>query len=369
MHDGYAKTKYLSPPSSGRIIAVSDIHGNLPFFKALLSKIGFGKGDTLIIDGDFLEKGPYSLATMRFIMDLSRGGNVHTVCGNCDDWARVRDYPPEICARILDYVQNKRRGLLWDMSEELGLDPMGVSDAAAWRDKLFSSFAQEWAFLGSLPDIIDTPHYTFAHAAIDGALPLDRQDANSVIRFDALMKTDRRYDKWLVVGHYPVVLYHENLVDANPIIDRNRKLISIDGGCVLKDDGQLNALIIPFDGSEDFRCEHYDGFKTARVLCDQAESERSYYIRWGDSSVQVLERGAEFCRCRHIRTGYEMDILTKYLFTDGEFTDCNDCSDYVLPLRRGDVVAVVEKTSRGFYVKHGGVSGWYFGQLDFEDEP
>ena len=100
------------------------------------------------------------------------------------------------------------------------------------------------------------------------------------------------------------------------------------------------------------------------MLSDQAEGGHSYYIRWGDSRVQVLERGAEFSHCRHVRTGYEMDILTKYLFEPGEFTDCNDCTDYVLPLHAGDKVSVVEETSRGYFVKHNGVSGWYFGALE-----
>ena len=58
-----------------------------------------------------------------------------------------------------------------------------------------------------------------------------------------------------------------------------------------------------------------------------------------------------------------MEILTKYLFTENEITDCNDCTDYVLPLKRGDRVRVVETTSRGFFVKHNGVSGWYYGGL------
>ena len=59
-----------------------------------------------------------------------------------------------------------------------------------------------------------------------------------------------------------------------------------------------------------------------------------------------------------------MRILTKYLFSDGEFTDCNDCTDYVLPLEAGDEVSVVETTSEGWFVKHKGVSGWYFGELE-----
>ena len=83
--------------------------------------------------------------------------------------------------------------------------------------------------------------------------------------------------------------------------------------------------------------------------------------------VEVLERGEEFSRCRHVRTGYELDILTKYLRAGPDGTvRCNDCTDYVLPLSPGDGVGVVETTSRGFLCKHNGVSGWYFGELEDE---
>jgi protein phosphatase len=168
------------------------------------------------------------------------------------------------------------------------------------------------------------------------------------------------------VGHYPVMLYSENIVTANPIIDRERHIACIDGACVLKDDGQLNCLIIPDITAEELSFTAYDPFPLRTVLNAQRASERSAYIRWGDSRVQVLERGEEFSRCRHVRTGYELDILTKYLFEDGEFTDCNDCTDYVLPLSPGDRVGVVEKSSRGYFVKHEGVSGWYYGALSEE---
>ena len=41
----------------------------------------------------------------------------------------------------------------------------------------------------------------------------------------------------------------------------------------------------------------------------------------------------------------------------------NDCTDYVLPLRAGDIVSIVEETGRGYLVKHKGTSGWYRGAL------
>ena len=85
MFDYPARVERLELAAHRRILVISDIHGNLPFLKALLDKVGFCREDELIIDGDFLEKGSESLETLRYIMELSRGGNVHSLCGNCDD--------------------------------------------------------------------------------------------------------------------------------------------------------------------------------------------------------------------------------------------------------------------------------------------
>ena len=181
---------------------------------------------------------------------------------------------------------------------------------------------------------------------------------------DDFMGQGRSFPRWVIAGHWPVQLYGGDICCANPVIDRRRKIASIDGGCVLKDDGQLNALVIPRNGSEDFQLVAYDRFPVRRVKSAQAASGRSAYIRWGDNVVQVLRRGEEFSRCRHVRTGYELDILTKYLYGGEDIVRCNDCTDYVLPLSPGDEVGVVETTSRGYLVKHKGVSGWYFGELE-----
>ena len=364
MHDSPARILPLKIEQGRRILVVSDIHGNLPYLKGLLNKAAFSDSDELIIDGDFLEKGAESLNTLRYIMALSRRGNVHAVCGNCDGWIDIFKQDAERDDRTLRYMMWKKSGLLWDMCNDSGIDPFELEDFGQVKKELFRRYTPEWEFLARLPHAIETEHYIFAHAAVLPGKSLRQHLEGELIRFDAFMKQDFHFDKWVIVGHYPVMLYGENIVCANPIIDRDKRIISIDGGCVLKDDGQLNALVIPYEGSEDFSWVAHDPFPVFTVLDEQAEGPGSYYIRWGDSQVQVLQRGPEFSRCRHVRTGYEMDILTKYLFTGEEFTDCNDCTDYILPLRPGDRVGLVEKTSRGFFVKHDGVSGWYYGDLE-----
>ena len=346
-----------------RVLVISDIHANLPYFEGLLKKVGFCDDDLLILNGDFLEKGAESLKTLRTVMAMTDKGNVLPVMGNCDGWGAVfRDDGP-LAGNVPRYMQHRRSGLLWDMALELGLDPTAVTDLEDFRRRLARRYPDEFAFLNALPHAIEAGRYIFAHAAVYPGKSLEAHTAGELLRCDAWYRLGFRFDKWVVVGHYPVMLYCEDIVCANPIIDRERHIASIDGACVLKDDGQLNCLIIPDITRDELRFTAYDPFPVRQVLCDQAESQRSAYIRWGDSRVQVLERGEEFSRCRHVRTGYELDILTKYLFSEGELTDCNDCTDYVLPLKKGDTVGVVEECSRGYFVKHNGVSGWYFGPL------
>ena len=363
MYEAKTKILRLRIEPGRRILVISDIHGNLPYLKGLLAQTGFGADDELIIDGDFLEKGAYSLETLRYLMKLAERGNVHPVMGNCDNWNDIFRMEPVYNERFMHYMAYRKCGLLWDMLNAAEIDPFSLDETGAWKEELARAFPAEWAFLDSVPHAIETEHYIFAHASVRPGKPLREHTPRELDTCDAFLKQGWRFDKWVVVGHWPVMLYHENIVCANPIIDRDAHIISIDGGCVLKDDGQLNALIIPFEGSEDFSWESYDPFPERTVQSAQEASARSYYIRWGDSRVRVLRRGEEFSRCKHVRTGYEMDILTKYLFTDNEETDCNDCTDYVLPLQPGDRVRVVETTSRGYFVKHKGVSGWYFGEL------
>jgi hypothetical protein len=367
----YATVQRMQFPPSRRILCISDVHGNLPYLKGLLRQVNFSQSDILIFLGDFLEKGPESLNTLRFIMNLRRTHTVYGVCGNCDGWHIPIDrengaMDEGVKNYMLTGLRAGRAGLLAQMCIEAGIPLHSDLNLARIKGILRERFAPELQFLRELPTIIDTPHYTFVHGGLPRTdLPLELLEARACMKNDNFMNQGLRFDKWVIVGHWPVVLYGKDITCANPIIDGDSHIISIDGGCVLKDDGQLNALIIPEAGSEVFAYAAYDPFPTARVLEDQEGSSRSAYFRWGDNIVSVLRSGPEFSLCRHVRTGYEMEILSKYLYHDGDLLRCNDCTDYVLPLQRGDLVSVVESSSRGYLVKHQGISGWYRGSLDF----
>ena len=344
-----------------RIAAISDVHGQLDYLKGLLAKCALSDGDVLIFVGDLLEKGPDSLGTLRYVMELSRRREVYAVCGNCDFWQNFCDLPddPEQDAFYLRYLVGRNRGwgdgLIAQMLREQGIAISPAMDLAAAKAAVRDHYGPELDFLRALPHIIETEDYVFVHG---GYVP--EKGAFACMKLDRYRDVAKPHEKWTVVGHWPLVLYPEDITDARPIIDRDLKLVSIDGGCVLKGDGQLNAFFLP-----DMTWIGYDGFPTARVKTAQAESPRHWYIRHGDNAVKILSEGEEFCRVRHLRTGYEMDVPVDHILTrDGDRATVNDVTDYRLPLEAGDRISVVRKTSRGYMCKKDGISGWYDGQLE-----
>lgn len=363
-----ARVKKLIFQPGRRIIAVSDVHGNLPYLRGLLEKLHFCDKDYLVLVGDMLEKGARSLETLRFVMELCGRGNVFAVCGNCDCWHRLLyDSSPEMDAATLDYIVNSANGwgagLLRQMCDEMGLAVTAGSDIAEIKRALEANYGGMFHFLMELPHVLETPDYIFVHGGLpDG--PPETWQADACMKNDDFLGQGRSFDKWVVVGHWPVMLYGGDVVCANPVIERGRRIISIDGGCVLKDDGQLNGLVIPCAGSDDFSWEYYDAFPRRRAKTAQAPSKKSWYIRWGDNRVRVLRHDGEFCLCEHERTGYRMEILARYLTPAGNGTYiANDCTDYRLPVEPGDELSIVEETGRGVFAKKNGVSGWYFGEL------
>jgi Calcineurin-like phosphoesterase. len=353
--------EHLSVPTGQRLLAVSDIHGNLPYLKGLLQKCSFSKNDTLIIVGDILEKGPESLGTLRYVMNLCRQFDVHPICGNCDFWQDFCDNEPDaqMDAWYRQYLVGKNKGwgdgLIAQMLHGLNFPIAPDMDLLAAKNAVRDAYSAEFSFLRALPHILETDDFVFVHG---GYVP--ERGAFACMKLDEYRYKARPHDKWTVVGHWPVVLYRQDITNANPIIDEDLRLVSIDGGCTIKDDGQLNAFIM-----QDRTCISYDPFPVRRVRTAQAPNTDPYYIRHGDNRVRMLMGGEEFSLCEHTRTGHRMDILTKYILRpDGEDFIVNDCTDYRLPLEPGDEVSIVEETSRGYLCKHNGISGWYYGQLE-----
>lgn len=349
--------------SGQRILAVSDIHGNLPFFQQLLKKVAFTPDDALFILGDILEKGEQSLALLRHIMQLCTTHQVYPLCGNCDGLVLRFFEGDQWDARFfVNYLPQHPECTLRQMADEIGFSDW--HNLPALRCALRTHFAAEWRWLAALPTIIETERHIFVHAGVPQQDDFESLNAWTCMKYDDFLHQTDRFDKYVIVGHWPVTLYRPKFQSACPLISTKKKVVSIDGGCVLKLDGQLNALMIPDKDSDLFYWAAYDGLPTATALDEQQPSADPVNLRWGRSTVEVLSRGKEFCRCRHLETGRELDILTQFLHTDGVTIWCEDATDYMLPVSPGDVLSISVQTSNGVLAKKDGVTGWYFGRFD-----
>lgn len=370
MNEAALKTFVVSRPklnNDARIIVISDIHGNLAYLRGLTDKLHLRSDDQLVFLGDLVEKGPENLETLRYVMALRKRCRVYPVLGNCDFWHLwVDGMDPSgdesTLRHLLGQKSSGRVGLILDMCAEAGVDLREDTDLKALKSLLRERFEPEFDLLRSMPYALETDKYIFVHGGIPKGETLESAGAWRCMKLDNFYAQRQHFRKWVITGHTPVCLYGRNIISAVPIVDKNCRIISIDGGCVLKDDGQLNAFIIRRDR---FSWTWYDGFPTATALTPQKKSIRCTYIRWGDNRVTPVELGRKWCRIRHDRTGYEMDVPTDFLFEKNGQLMVNDVTDYRPPVVPGDTVSVVRVTDRGVWIKKDGVSGWYDGELEY----
>ena len=398
-------------PDGGRLIAVSDIHGYVHYLQGLLEKIRFSPQDALVIIGDLIEKGPESLATVRFVLDrIARGYRVSVSMGNVE-MSRLADLigtDPESDKRflhVLQYDQNVwKRGLFLDMMDELGISPDSVvsdntpgerisSDSTssnkasdsriapygtsskpscrisvpALKQALLTRYQREINWLWNLPTVLTAGNFIFAHAGVptDDLALLREADAWECLKRDAFLHENVRFTRYIVTGHWPVTLYRSDIDNMSPICDAEKRIVAIDGGCALKAGAQLNALILPSDALDMSRArfECYDDFPVITAGHPQEGRAATIHMRYFDCSVDVLEEIDDLVRLRHLSTG-QIFLAPKYLlyYRPGKPTQCDDYSNALLEIHLGDRLSVVRETSIGRIVKKNGELGWYLNE-------
>lgn len=358
--------------SGKRILVTSDIHGYLSYFKNILEKASFSENDVLFIVGDMIEKGPDNLGTLRYVMELCRQGNVVPLIGNVDAYRLqlIDGLSEENATDFYNYILRLRKWIGSSFYEELaaecGYAINSPEDILLAKQDVIAHFQNEFQFLANLPTVVETQNYIFVHGGLreKEVLANERKGLFELTKFDAFMaKTPHVFDKYVTVGHWPVALYNTSIQQLNPIINRDKKIISIDGGCGLKKEAQLNLLIIP-----DIRCSvdeisylSYDSIPTIRALDDQKGSESPLFISWINREIKILEKGEEFSYVEHLQSGRKLHIPNTYIQKDAE---CSDYTDYILPVKKGDKLSLLSKYSKGCIVKKNGVIGWYCGKYE-----
>lgn len=365
------ETKFIKMniPSGKRILVTSDIHGHPELFRRLLDAAGFSDDDLLVIVGDIAEKGPDSLGALREVMRLTGKGNTVALMGNVD-LARVDSIlrlDVDSAGQFYEYLEEIRswsHGIWDEMTSEFGVFCSSPEEVLAVKDRVLERFRMELDFISGLPTVLETQKYVFVHGGLrDSDIRANAsRDARELLKYDDFMTGAPVFDKYVVAGHWPVQLYSDRTACCDPLINRKKRIIPIDGGCGIKEYGQLNLLIIPDIAADvgDICFLSADDLPRAEALDDQAPSEDHINLRWIDNRVETLEQFDQYRRIRHLSTGHECLIPDYYMYDD-EYAA--DYSDYLLPVRAGDKLSVVGESPLGYHVKKDGVFGIYRGRI------
>lgn len=298
----------LDIPKDKRIIAISDIHGEVHLFRELLQKINFNDDDNLIILGDIYLKGSYPKETLDFTLNLCKESNVYALKGNCD-----------------------------------------------FMDEAEDSYQADYKlFFDNLPHIIETDEMVFVHAGLEQKELAD-QDVLYCVSIRNFLEIAESFKKWVIVGHYPVVNYCYEIPVYKPIIHDEKKIISIDGGCVLSNGGQLNALIIE---NGEFSHEFVDDFPKMIIERDIEGTKGDLNICFRDRFIEILESGEELSLVCHVETGKKLHIPTQSIWYYEGKACVVTATNHFLSLKKGDEISIVEEFSDRIFAKNKEMGGW-----------
>jgi protein phosphatase len=355
------KIKELSIPNNAKVIVISDIHGELELFKMLLKKVNFSTGDYLIINGYLCEKGSNSKGVVSYLMELSASNpKVHVTEGNCD--TLVEDLLNEN-PKLINYLCTRQHSILNEWLEQLGYYVKEETRIQEVKDILTSHFSKEIKWLSELPTAIETDDYIFVHAGLEDIENWKDTDRDTAITMPAFLDKSHRANKYVIVGHWPVVNYSSDIQSNNPIIDQTKKIIAIDGGNVIKTTGQLNAFIINRSSGEDiFSYAYIDNFPSCKVLEDfSAEPMMVGSINYPLYDIVPVEKSDNFTLCTQLETNNLLYVKNEYLYQNemGYFTAKRDVSCAQISVNKGDIVSVIDDSCTGYnLIKRDGIVGW-----------
>jgi serine/threonine protein phosphatase 1 len=168
---------------SGRLLAIGDIHGCHVALEVLLKQVAVSEGDTVVVLGDVIDRGPGTRQAIDLLIRLSASCQLRLVEGNHEEV-------------LFDSFENSKIRDDW-----LGFG--GIETLESYGSERQIS-EEHLAFLGSAVDYVETETSVFVHANLEPDRPLPSQTADW-LRWVKLSKRERPLPsgKRVICGHTP----------------------------------------------------------------------------------------------------------------------------------------------------------------------
>lgn len=346
----------VSLDSYERAIVISDIHGDLRLLTQLLENVSFSKRDALFIGGDLCEKGPNSLAVVRYLKKLQANHPaVFVLKGNGDI---LIEHVWKGNEAVFDYLKEQPFSLLHDLLREKNYsleDRTTIEDLQSFYQ---THFNDELDWLANLPEAFETEDYIFIHAGIEDRTDWKETSYAHALSAPVFYEQGHQATKTVIVGHWPVSNYRsEAIYEAGPLIDRSKRIICIDGGNRVKQNGQLNALVIQGD---ELAVEYVDRLTDMRTVqkAYNAPEDRIGAIVYPNYDLTLVEEGHAFSLCEH--NGVHKWVKNEYIIKEDDRIHCKgDVSTTFVSVHTGDVVSVIDDSCASYIlIKKNGIIGW-----------
>lgn len=327
-----------------RLIAISDIHGHLDRFKQLLKKVHYKSTDYLVIIGDFVEKGDQVIETIHYVQQLDKNERTYVLAGNCEWALEALLTIPEIAAQIPKYLKRvSSNGCIRKAYEELHLDD-GHETLLGVQKQIAHYLRNELKYISILPTTLKFNDFLFVHAGIEPREDYEHCGLSSMLEMQHFLEIGHMLKETVIVGHLPTSNYRKNTINNDIILDKEKRIISIDGGTGVKPISQLNALIIESKNDHiTIKSDYVQTFKEYRVIDDYKTNQTEVHkISFPDFEVRVIKQGQHFSLCEQIATKMQLYIKNEFLYQRNHKTYClDDYTDCLLNLKKNDMIKLI----------------------------
>lgn len=197
----------------GRIIGITDIHGELEKLTSVLEQITPTKEDTIVFMGDYIDRGSNSREVVDKIIDMQN-------CCNCIYLIGSHEYAL-LHSKSDDYFNY----LFWNYGGDATAKNYGS------YDNIFKVHGDFFATLKPYHIIED---YLFVHAGIRIGIPLEKQTLEDMVYIRSEFYTKKHGLP------YKIIFGHTEF--AEPLIKDDK--ICIDTGCGKYEASPLTAIVI-----------------------------------------------------------------------------------------------------------------------------
>ena len=211
-----------------RVLAVGDIHGCITPFLSLYETLELTDDDLIIFLGDYIDRGPESLAALEWIGRESLKPNVIALRGNHEH--TLLDC---IAGRFADRFFNIGIGTVREVRKAAKTDPtlpLRIVQTIR-RMPLYHRMT------------IGDREYVFCHAGVDARLnpdpPIELQSAEQIVWVREEFYRHYEGAATYVVGHTPVQYLH---YPPLPIKFSDRNIWMLDTGSCCMEDGRISCL-------------------------------------------------------------------------------------------------------------------------------